>query len=215
MSIVVLLITIYKFAKNNQMQKQVKMRKISQTFLHLGILIALVGALFSYNNTIINDISLNPSGSGPITTNQNLKLKVVDINYQHDISNFNQRLQTHVQVLDNNQVIGSGMLEYTNYTNFGLVVNVLIIQSNTNNIYLTLMTFTVNTANNAISNIRFQIRIIPMIDFLWLGASLVMASMAVLVIISLKLFLFSYKKAQKHTIYQNKTPEIKTHALKG
>lgn len=215
LSTFVLLITVYKFFRSKEMQKQVKMRKISQTFLHLGILIALIGALFSYNNTIINDIQLNPSQSGFITTNQNAKLEVLDVNYQHDLLNFAQRLEAHVQVTDNGHIIGKGLMDYTNYNEFGVVTSVLIISTPTQDIYLTIMTFTVNSANDGITNIQFQIRIIPLIGLLWTGASLVMLSMAVLVVISLRLFIFSYRKAQTHNLYQNNKPEIRKHAIKG
>ena len=198
-SLGILLITGYKFIRSSEMQKQIKMRKVSQTLLHLGIVIALIGALISYNSTQINDVLLSPNESGYITTAQDIKLQVLDVNYTPVGSNFQDKLQAHVQLVDNNNhSLGHGVLDYTNYDQFGLIVNVLIIPSLTNDIYITIMTFTGNTITKAVSDIRFEIRIIPMINFLWLGASLVLISMLALVIISLRLFTFSYKKSNKN-----------------
>jgi cytochrome c-type biogenesis protein CcmF len=196
MSLVILLITVYKFAKSTEIQKQVKMRKVSQTILHLGIIIALFGALVSYNSTQNNNVLLQPNGSGFIDVTQKTELKILDFQYEQDGLNFNRKLQAYVQVVDNGQVLGSGILHYTEYIDFGLIVNVLIISSVTSDYYLTIMTFTANENTQTVSDIRFQIRTIPMIGFLWLGSLIVLIAMVALVVISLKLFKFSYKKSQ-------------------
>ena len=196
-ALVILLITIYKFIRSNEMQKQIKMRKISQTMLHLGIVVALIGALVSYNSTQISEVLLAPDQSGYITTSENMKLQVLDTVYVPMGNNFQDHIEAHVQLVDNNNhVLGHGMLEYTNYNQFGLIVNVLIITHATSDIYLTILTFTSQGSN--ILDIRFEIRIIPMINLLWIGASLVLLSMLVLVVISLRLFYFSYKKSLKY-----------------
>lgn len=210
LSFVVLIITIYKFLVSKEMQKQVKMRKISQTLLHLGIVIALIGALFSYNSTYITELDLSPiqpsqtqitnklPTQGPITTANNIKLSALNYNYTPFGTDFQDKLTVQVHLLDSNgKVIGSGVLDYTNYNIFGLIVNTLIISSVYNDIYITVLTYTANANTGIVSDIQFEVRIIPMINFLWLGAGLVMFSMLALVVISFKLFVYSYKKAHK------------------
>lgn len=214
-SLGVLIITIYKFFKSTEMQKQIKMRKISQTFLHLGIIIALIGALFSYNNTQINEVPIAPGESQFITTSQTVELKVLDTTYQHDGPNYAQKITAHVQLIEGNHVLGSGILEYTDYTTFGLIVNVMIISSLTSDYYLTIITGTVNAANDGITELRIQARIIPMISFLWFGAGVVLTSMAVLVVVSFRLFMFSYKKAQRHSVTIDRSPKLDKMAIKG
>ena len=231
MSFIILLITVYKFATSKEMQKQVKMRKISQTFLHLGIVIALIGALISYNTTIINDVQLNPYQSGNVTTTNNVQLVVLDTNYSQNQLNYIARLQTHVKLIDVlsmqnqtingnqtvvqtvNQTLGEGILDYTNYIDFGVIVNVLIISSQTSDYYITIMDF--NNTVLPVKDIMFQIRIIPMINLLWFGASVVMASMLVLVLISFRLFIYSYRKSQKSYVTQEKTVLHNNNPVKG
>ena len=185
------------------------MRKISQTLLHLGIVIALIGSLFSYNSTYITELDLSPTQSqnqiqnnlpsqGSITTANDIKLEALNYTYSAFGTDFQDKLSVQVHVLDSNgNVIGSGVLEYTNYDLFGLIVNNLIITNLFSDIYITVLTYTAVSSTNTVSDIQFEVRIIPMINFLWLGAGLVMCSMLALVIISLKLFVYSYKKAQK------------------
>lgn len=214
LTVPILLITIYKFITSKEMQKQIKMRKISQTLLHLGIVIALIGALVSYNSTQTNEVLLTPNSStqsGYITTAQDMNMTILSTNYTPFGLNFVNRLQAYVQLEDNNgHVIGQGMLEYTNYTDFGLIVNVLIISSLTNDFYITIMTYTANSNSLGISNIRFQIRIIPMITLLWLGAILVEIAMLSLVVVALRLFIYSYKNTHKHISMNKNNLNYKT-----
>ncbi len=213
----VLIITIYKFIKSNEMQKQVKMRKVSQTFLHLGIVIALIGALFSTNSIQFNEVSLAPNAgsTGFITSSQSMNLTIQNVNYTPMGQDFTDRIQAHVLLVDsNNNTLGRGVLEYTNYNTFGLIVNVLIISHLTNDIYLTILSF--NTLSGAsVQNIRFEIRIVPMINLLWIGATVVIGSMLALVIISFRLFSFSYRKSLKQHEIQKNTTKVNQIPING
>ena len=191
-SLILSIYSAYRFVISKNIQKKVKMRKLSLTVLHIGIILALFGTMFSYNNTQINDLLLKPNTEGYITTDQSTSLKVLDTNYERFGSNFERRLQAKVQLIENNRIIGTGLLEYTEYTYYGLVVSVLIISSLTADYYLTISTFTVNDANNSLGDIRFQISIIPMINLLWTGSLLVLFTSLILVLMSFRLFKYSY-----------------------
>jgi len=211
---VILLVTGYKFIRSKDLQKQVKMRKVSQTLLHVGIVIALVGALISYNNTQINDVLLKPNSEGYVTTDQTVQLKVINTHYENYGQTFNRKLVATVQLIDHNKILGEGNLEYTEYTYFGLVVNVIIISSLTADYYLTISTFTVN-GNNSLGDIRFQIRIIPMVGLLWAGSIVVLLATLPLVMISLKLFIFSYKNTMRKLTSSGPHPVLKNNPVKG
>ena len=105
-----------------------------------------------------------------------------------------RQIFTSIELYDHGQLLGTGNLEYVEYLNFGLVVNVIIISSLTNDYYITTLAPTINDTNGDISSVRYQIRIIPMILLLWVGGTIVLIAMMALVVISLKLFIFSYKK---------------------
>jgi len=205
-SLIILMITVIKFISSKNLQKQIKMRKISQSLLHVGIIIALIGVLISYNNTEITDVLLKPNSEGYVTNDQTAKLKVVNVHYEKSGYNYARKLQASVQLIENNRILGSGVLEYTEYSYFGLIVNVIIISGLTADYYLTISTFTVTDSDNSLEDIRFQIRVIPMVNLLWVGSILILGTEFVLVVMSYRLFLFSYRislKKQTTTKYPN------------
>jgi len=215
LTLFILLFTGYRFIISKHLQKQIKMRKVSQTLLHLGIVIALIGALISYNNTQITDVLLKPDTEGYVTTDQTVSLKVINTHYERYGKDFERRLEATVQLTDRDKILGTGLLEYTEYTYFGLIVNVIIISSLTMDYYLTISTFTVNDGDNSLGEIRFQIRIIPMVTLLWIGSILVLIATLALVIMSFRLFFFSYRNSMRKIQSFKTSTRLKINPVEG
>ena len=196
-SLIVIIITIIKFIKSVNMQKQVKMRHISQSLLHLGIIIALLGVSISYNTPEINSMSIaTGNDSGKIDVGSKIiEIKIMNMTYKENFKEVRMDIKTQIDLFSNGNLVGKGELEYIRHFRFGLISSVLIFSKPLQDYYVTMLEPTNDDLNGSLLSIRYQIRIIQMILPLWIGASIVLFSMVVLVAMTFRLWLFAYKKS--------------------
>ena len=190
------------------MQKQVKMRHISQSLLHLGIIIALLGVSISYNTPEINSMSIaTGNDSGKINVGNNIiEIKIMNMTYKENFKEVRMDIKTQIDLFSNGNLVGKGELEYIRHFRFGLISSVLIFSKPLQDYYVTMLEPTNDDLNGSLLSIRYQIRIIQMILPLWIGASIVLFSMVVLVAMTFRLWLFAYKKSINRQKKMNITP---------
>ncbi|KKK59390.1 hypothetical protein LCGC14_3034860 [marine sediment metagenome] len=173
------------------------MRKITQIVLHIGIVVALIGALYSTNLTEVNSVTLGMDQSSSITSNGRIELKFVDSHIERELPRFKEKANLTIQIIENGNILGTGTVNYDTYRMYGLVASVLVISLPFVDYYISTIELNINDNDGSIETARFQVQILPLINLLWLGIVIIFIATTILIVVSFKLFKNSYKNSVK------------------
>ncbi|OLS20132.1 MAG: Cytochrome c-type biogenesis protein CcmF, partial [Candidatus Heimdallarchaeota archaeon LC_3] len=196
-SLFLLVISTLRYLKSSDIQKTLKMRKITQIVLHIGIVVALIGALYSTNLTELNSVTLGMDQSSSITRNGKIELKLVDSHIERELLRFKEKANLTIQIIENGNILGSGTVNYDTYRMYGLVASVLVISLPFVDYYISTIELNINDNDGSIETARFQVQILPLINLLWLGIVIIFIATTILIVVSFKLFKNSYKNSVK------------------
>jgi cytochrome c-type biogenesis protein CcmF len=189
------LIIIYKKVK---LTKTMKIRRVSQTVLHLGILIALLGALYSSNLTETFTDEIELGGEMFLSVDGSLKLKFVATEHDDSSALYTGIIGNKIEITKNGNKIGEGYLRIGRHTQYGWFSDVSIVPTVTEDIYVTIL-FSQNQdfETGYVESLKFQVQIKPMIWMLWLGIAIIVISMIPIVFISFQKLKNQFKFTQK------------------
>jgi cytochrome c-type biogenesis protein CcmF len=175
--------------------KPIRIRNYSRMIIHLGILIALFGALYSNNLTQTHTATLSQGDSVILNKSGTLEMKIVNVEYLHDQGELDLSVFSNIQINSNGKSLGVGKLHLGEHKIYDIFTRVLIIRTLLNDYYITAIS--PNSQNLiGVEDITYQVRIVPLINLLWIGCLILFTTMIPLTIISLKLFKWSYNKSK-------------------
>jgi hypothetical protein len=183
-SAIIGIVLIYKELK---LTRVMKIRRFSQTVLHLGILIALIGALYSSNltDTYTKEITLGEDMN--LSVDGSLKLKFVQTEFDNSSELYVGIINNKYQITKYNNILGEGWIRIALPENraYERLNDVSIIPTLFEDIYITIIpTSNQDFYTGHVESLKFQVQIKPMIWLLWFGIIVVIISMIPIVIIS-------------------------------
>ncbi|MHA1983339.1 MAG: hypothetical protein ACW967_03215, partial [Candidatus Hodarchaeales archaeon] len=176
----------------------IKIRRISQAVLHLGILIALIGALYSSNLTssFTSDIAIDEEMF--ISEDGFLKLKFIKTEFDDTSNLYKGIINNKYEITKNGNKIGEGWLKIGSHNLYGWYSEVSIFPTIFEDIYVTIIfSAKQDFTNGYVESLRFQVQIKPMIWLLWIGIIIVIISMIPIVVISFIKLKNQYNFSQK------------------
>ncbi|MHA2337524.1 MAG: cytochrome c biogenesis protein CcsA [Candidatus Hodarchaeales archaeon] len=195
LSLLLLLISVIRYFKSPDIQKTIKLRKITQIGLHIGIVVALIGAVYSTNLTEINSVTVGIEQSSSISNDGKIELKLIGSHIERETLLFKEKANLTIQIIENGNILGQGTVNYDTYRLYGLVAGVLIVSLPLVDYYISPISLKINEDDGSIETVRFQVQILPLINLLWIGIVIITLVTIILMVVSFKLFKNSYKKS--------------------
>ncbi|MFW9930184.1 MAG: cytochrome c biogenesis protein CcsA, partial [Candidatus Thorarchaeota archaeon] len=195
---------------------KVKIRRVSQTLLHLSILIALLGALYSSNLTTTYNDDLSVGQEMFLNKEGTLTLKFIKTSYTNETATFVGEITSFIEIRNNGNLVGNGVLHIMLNKEYGWYNDVLIITTFYEDFYITaLFTLNIDFTTGYVESIPFQVQIKPLISVFWAGTVLLILSMIPILILTFKRTLDHYSKEKENFIIKdNFIPENNVIELK-
>lgn len=176
--VLVVIYSLYRMGSESDLKPPALGRNIGRALLHIGIIIALFGALFSTNLDQAYSATLVEDSIAPL--NKSLSIKLSSVEYQKNVGEYRQSLTTLITLTNEGGTLGTGEVQFLNHRAYGSYADVLIVSDYFTDYYITILTINFNETDGTLMSVRFQVRTIPMINLLWAGCVVIFVSMAFL-----------------------------------